>query len=161
MRLLPKCLNALKYCAFWESTEKPSLKKFLEFRLKEGNLEGEEEEHLRYKCEINTISKYYTETSEIGQKLLTWNQDFKNDKKSKEINHFWDLQDKRQNVHSEKLLFEEEAKMSQNKLEIRFISNRLDIFWMRQERDLYYKERSQTDLKNTCQIILSNPLCHK
>ncbi|GET55975.1 hypothetical protein RIR_jg26615.t2 [Rhizophagus irregularis DAOM 181602=DAOM 197198] len=58
----------------------------------EGNLEGEEEEHLRYKCEINTISKYYTETPEIGQKLLTWNQDFK-----------------RQNVHSEKLLFEEEA----------------------------------------------------
>ncbi|CAG8600820.1 11224_t:CDS:2, partial [Scutellospora calospora] len=181
-------------------TEKPSLKRFLEFRLTEGNLESEEEEHLRYICEINTISKYYTETSEIGQKLLTWNQDFKarfiqfievgevvslscsapspttllvatgtgkgcvlvgehtiidnvcvtrgvgvlgehvvlvynamlqrlpcwlrtgigkgcNDKKSKEITHFWDLQDKRQNVHSEKLLFEEEAKMSQNKLE--------------------------------------------
>lgn len=37
--------------------------------------------------------------------------------KSQEINHFWDLQDKRQSVHSEKLLFEEEAKMSQNKLE--------------------------------------------
>ncbi|POG56035.1 hypothetical protein GLOIN_2v1849246 [Rhizophagus irregularis DAOM 181602=DAOM 197198] len=53
-------------------------KRFLKFHLKEGNLEGEEEEHLRYKCEINTISKYYTETPEIGQKLLTWNQDFKN-----------------------------------------------------------------------------------
>ncbi|CAG8773485.1 15177_t:CDS:2, partial [Rhizophagus irregularis] len=93
----------------------------------EGNLEGEEEEHLRYKCEINTISKYYTETPEIGQKLLTWNQDFKVVSLScsapspttllvtywywerLQINHFWDLQDKRQNVHSEKLLFEEEA----------------------------------------------------
>jgi hypothetical protein len=30
-------------------------------------LEGEEEEHLKYKCEINTISKYYTEMPEIGQ----------------------------------------------------------------------------------------------
>uniref|UniRef100_U9UMR0 Uncharacterized protein n=1 Tax=Rhizophagus irregularis (strain DAOM 181602 / DAOM 197198 / MUCL 43194) TaxID=747089 RepID=U9UMR0_RHIID len=60
------------------SMEKPSLKSFLEFRLKEGNLKSEEEKHFRYKCEINIISKYYhTETSEIGQKLLTWNQNFK------------------------------------------------------------------------------------
>ncbi|CAB5391302.1 unnamed protein product [Rhizophagus irregularis] len=103
MHLLSKCLSIVSF-------GRARKKRFLKFHLKEGNLEGEEEEHLRYKCEINTISKYYTETPEIGQKLLTWNQDFKlRTGTGKEINHFWDLQDKRQNVHSEKLLFEEEA----------------------------------------------------
>ncbi|CAG8834526.1 11008_t:CDS:2, partial [Racocetra persica] len=62
---------------FWENTENPSLKNFLDFRSKEGNLEDEETEHLRYKCELNTIRKYYSETSEMGQKILRWMQDFK------------------------------------------------------------------------------------
>ncbi|CAG8612503.1 10826_t:CDS:2, partial [Acaulospora colombiana] len=43
----------------------------------EGKLEDKETEHLQYKCELNTIRKHYTESSEIGQKLLTWKQDFR------------------------------------------------------------------------------------
>nr|CAG8434536.1 6227_t:CDS:10 [Entrophospora candida] len=63
--LLPECLNAVKYPAFWESTDEPSLKKFLDFRLSADNLEDMKTENNRYNNELNEISKFYTEVSEI------------------------------------------------------------------------------------------------
>ncbi|CAG8564775.1 16530_t:CDS:10 [Funneliformis caledonium] len=77
MHLLPECLNAVKYPAFWESTSEPSLKKFLDFRLSAGNLEDMKTEYNRYKKELNEISKFYTEVSEFGQKVQKWKTAFK------------------------------------------------------------------------------------
>ncbi|CAG8461569.1 18029_t:CDS:10 [Acaulospora morrowiae] len=168
MQLTTECLKALKSGAFWESTDTPSLHKYLKFRLHEGNLEAEETEHLRYNSDLNIISKYYSESSEVGQKVLKWKQDFKmrglcrhqlpcwfrtgigkgfvlvgehaincgvlvcklfcivtdyhadfvlavgkNDKNSYQINNFWDLQVKRNNIEMEIKLLEKE----QNKME--------------------------------------------
>ena len=50
---------------FRTSTDSPSLKKFLDYRLKTGNLEDETMEHSRYQAELATISKYLGVTKEI------------------------------------------------------------------------------------------------
>ena len=46
--------------------DKPSLKKF---RLLEGDLGEKETEHNQYAGELNTVLKYYTESSEIGKRF--------------------------------------------------------------------------------------------
>ncbi|CAG8654583.1 10450_t:CDS:2, partial [Paraglomus occultum] len=61
MNLHPDCLDALKY---------PN------FRHLEGNLADSDTEHYRYQCELNAISKYYTEESEVGQIVLKLKSDF-------------------------------------------------------------------------------------
>ncbi|CAG8661240.1 9180_t:CDS:2, partial [Paraglomus brasilianum] len=66
-----------KIKAFWKNAEIPSLKKFLDFRLCVGDLNDEQTEHRRYKAELNTISQYYDESSDIGQKLMKWKKSFK------------------------------------------------------------------------------------
>ncbi|CAG8604660.1 10813_t:CDS:2, partial [Paraglomus occultum] len=75
--LLPKCLDAVKYRDFWESTDEPSLKKFLDFRLSSGDLEDMTVEYARYNKELITIAKYYAETSNVGQRILSWKKAFK------------------------------------------------------------------------------------
>jgi hypothetical protein len=67
----------VKYVAFWESTDEPSLNEFLNFRSRAGDLEDEVTEHNRYISELNTISKYYNGISEFGNKVIRWKRDFK------------------------------------------------------------------------------------
>ncbi|CAH1756251.1 6957_t:CDS:2, partial [Entrophospora sp. SA101] len=54
---------------FWEDTDNPSLRKFFDFRHLEGDLVDSVTEHYHYQCELNTISEYYTEKSEVGGML--------------------------------------------------------------------------------------------
>ncbi|RUP11978.1 hypothetical protein BC936DRAFT_139896 [Jimgerdemannia flammicorona] len=77
MDLLPQCLDILQCRAFWESEEKPTLRKFLEFRLSAGDLKEKATEYSRYKDELNTISRYYAEASEFGQKVVELKRLFK------------------------------------------------------------------------------------
>ncbi|CAG8525044.1 23365_t:CDS:2 [Racocetra persica] len=77
MYLLPECLNAVKYRAFWESTDQPSLKKFLDFRLSAGDIEDSRVEYDRYKKELDEISKFYAEASKSGQEVQRWKNAFK------------------------------------------------------------------------------------
>ncbi|RHZ77046.1 hypothetical protein Glove_186g27 [Diversispora epigaea] len=97
MNFLPECLDALKYCAFWESTDQPSLKKFLDFRLSAGDLEKKQIEYSRYNNELNTISRFYTGASKFGQQVSKWKDAFKKSKRSSEIKQFWKYQ-KQQNI---------------------------------------------------------------
>ncbi|CAG8628787.1 3386_t:CDS:2, partial [Funneliformis mosseae] len=92
MQLISACLNALKYrgktailafsynnvcvtcllqkcVALWESTDEPSLKAFLEFRLKTNDLKDKDTEHRRYKIELEIIKHHHDKNSEIGAKL--------------------------------------------------------------------------------------------
>jgi len=62
-------LITCEHVAFWESTDEPSLKNFLDFRLSSGDL-----------AELSEISKFYSEVSEIGQKVLRWKNAFKESK---------------------------------------------------------------------------------
>ncbi|KAF0525699.1 c2h2-type zinc finger transcription factor [Gigaspora margarita] len=54
---------ALRYPAFWESMKKPSLIKFLEFRLRKGNLSDSKTEHRHYSEELDTITEYLSDSS--------------------------------------------------------------------------------------------------
>ncbi|CAG8737307.1 4833_t:CDS:10, partial [Funneliformis caledonium] len=77
MQQLPlECLNAVQYRAFWENTENPTLLKFLNFRLSAGDLGDKKTEYNRYNNELNTISKYYVEMSEMGQEKAKWKEHF-------------------------------------------------------------------------------------
>ncbi|CAB4382634.1 unnamed protein product [Rhizophagus irregularis] len=126
MQLFPECFDYLRYRAFWEQSEKPSLKSFLDFRLQEGDLEREETEHSRYKGELNTILNYHAKAPEIREEVQQMLRNFQvnifylgytatdypagcvlavgkvacllDEKKSKEVNCFWDLQVKQQNI---------------------------------------------------------------
>ncbi|CAG8810743.1 28678_t:CDS:10, partial [Gigaspora margarita] len=109
MQLLPECLDALQYRTFWETIEKPTLLDFLNFRLSIGTLDDKRIEYTRYNNELSTISRFYAEASEFGQKIISWKTAFKetilnellwdpsrsqrNDKKSRAISDFWYLQD--------------------------------------------------------------------
>ncbi|CAG8534834.1 6779_t:CDS:10 [Acaulospora morrowiae] len=73
MHLLPECFKAVRCPAFWESTDEPSLKNFLYFRLSAGELTDVETEYHIYKQELSEISKFYSEISEIGQEVLSGN----------------------------------------------------------------------------------------
>ncbi|CAG8786994.1 11869_t:CDS:2, partial [Acaulospora morrowiae] len=44
-----------KHVVFWESMEEPSLKKFLDFRLKANDLNDRDTEHRQYKTELEII----------------------------------------------------------------------------------------------------------
>ena|SRR2546421_11473217 len=65
-----------EYIAFWQNTNTPSLKNFLDFRHNMGDLEDPETEHRRYVLELNNIIAYYDETTEIGKKVQKWKEDF-------------------------------------------------------------------------------------
>ncbi|GBC36320.2 hypothetical protein GLOIN_2v1649442 [Rhizophagus irregularis DAOM 181602=DAOM 197198] len=88
-----ECLNAVQYRAFWENTKNPTLLKFLNFRLSAGDLEDKKTEYNRYNNELNTISKHYAEMSEMGQEIAKWKGAFKNDKRTKSVIQFWEVQD--------------------------------------------------------------------
>ncbi|RUS29057.1 hypothetical protein BC938DRAFT_481112 [Jimgerdemannia flammicorona] len=111
--LIACCINSAIGCIdFWKSTDDPTLKKFLDFRLSAGNLEDEETEHNRYKAELSRISRYYTESSEFGQKLRGGGlklsrQDSKN---SKTIQSFWEIYAKKENALMKSKLREEKVK---------------------------------------------------
>ncbi|CAI2163821.1 2702_t:CDS:10 [Funneliformis geosporum] len=77
MDLTPECLNALFYRGFWENTKEPTLKKFLDFRLRSGDLKDMQTEHNNYKNELITISSHYAIISEIGEKVKKWKLAFK------------------------------------------------------------------------------------
>ncbi|CAG8680975.1 16168_t:CDS:10 [Funneliformis caledonium] len=77
MDLTPECLNDLFYRVFWENTKEPTLKKFLDFRLRSGDLEDMQTEHNNYKNELLTISSHYAKISEIGEKVKKWKLTFK------------------------------------------------------------------------------------
>ncbi|CAG8622433.1 5100_t:CDS:2, partial [Paraglomus occultum] len=89
---------------FWESVKKPSLVKYLEFRLHEGDINNLETEHHSYIMELNTIAKHCAESPEIVQKI---------DKSSEEVNLFWNLH---QNIHTEIKLYEKKAHLHRSKL---------------------------------------------
>ncbi|GBC05057.1 hypothetical protein RclHR1_00600020 [Rhizophagus clarus] len=124
MQLLPECFDALRYRAFWEQSVKPSLKNFLVFCLQEGDLEREETEHSRYKG--YTVTDYpagcvlavgkvacLLVNSIVNSMLVSVLTNYPtgrvlavgkvacllDEKKSKEVNSFWDLQAKQQNIH--------------------------------------------------------------
>ncbi|GBC08304.1 hypothetical protein RclHR1_08000001 [Rhizophagus clarus] len=115
MRLTPECLDAVKYRAFWEDTEEPSLKKFLDFRLLAGDLEDKKIEHTRYSNELNTISKFYAEASEFGQRILNWKKAYNESKRLTVINHFWKLQNDRQNIALRNTLIDDKTNMQEKK----------------------------------------------
>nr|CAG8619539.1 12036_t:CDS:10 [Entrophospora candida] len=77
MDLTPECLNDLFYRVFWENTKEPTLKKFLDFRLRSGDLEDMQTEHDNYNNELLTISSHYAKISEIGEKVKKWRLAFK------------------------------------------------------------------------------------
>ncbi|CAG8805184.1 27500_t:CDS:2, partial [Racocetra persica] len=79
--------------AFWKNTENPTLLKFLNFQFSASDLEDKKTEYNRYNNELNTISKHYAEMSKIEQKIAKWKGAFKNDKKTKLVNQFWEVQD--------------------------------------------------------------------
>jgi len=56
--------------------KKPSLIKYLEFRLPEGDINNLETEHHSYIMELNTIAKHCAESPEIVQKVLEWKKNF-------------------------------------------------------------------------------------
>ncbi|KAF0427430.1 hypothetical protein F8M41_006049 [Gigaspora margarita] len=114
MQLIPECLKALKYSEFWEISENPSLLSFLEYRL-HNNLGQEDTEHSRYKKELETILEYHDKTSEPGKIALQLLKKFQSDKRSREVNQFWELQAKRRNIISEFKLCEEKNKLNEKK----------------------------------------------
>ncbi|RIB10373.1 hypothetical protein C2G38_194088 [Gigaspora rosea] len=114
MQLTPECLVALKYSEFWENSENPSLLSFFEYRL-HNNLEQKEKEHSRYKKEVETIIEYHDKTCETGKIALQLLKKFQSDKKSREVNQFWELQAKRRNLISEFKLCESEVKLCEEK----------------------------------------------
>ncbi|CAG8620057.1 1786_t:CDS:10, partial [Paraglomus occultum] len=133
MHLLPECVVALKYPAFWESTDAPSLKKFLDFRLSAGDLEESKVEYTRYNNELATISRFYAEASAFGQQVSKWKNDFKEmgttvmsvvgttvmseSKRSSIIKRFWKIQNENQNIMMKNKLIEEKAKAKVQKLQ--------------------------------------------
>ncbi|CAG8761106.1 21871_t:CDS:2, partial [Cetraspora pellucida] len=144
-------LSLVKYIAFWEKSEKPSLKSFLDFRLQEGDLEREEMEYSQYRNELNTILNYHAEAPETREEMQQLLRNFqylyspttllvmcwqwkrlracwlvysvgglpcglrahrgKDKKKSKEVNSFWNLQAKQQNIHMNLKLVEKRRKL--------------------------------------------------
>ncbi|CAG8612790.1 8111_t:CDS:2, partial [Diversispora eburnea] len=107
MNLQSDCLDVLKYPTFWKDTVKPSLRDFLSFRYLEGDLTDPTTEHLRYKAELDTISDYYDETSEVGKMIQNCIQGFSKEKCSRSIKFFWELRD----ICNESELVDEKSKL--------------------------------------------------
>ncbi|CAI2189448.1 18641_t:CDS:2, partial [Funneliformis geosporum] len=129
---------------FWEETDQPSLKKFLDFRFSAGDIEEMIVEYARYKNELNTISRYYTEASEfgtpttlrsvmivVGKTVMFVDElcvmDFGNhdarercefdSKQSSVIKGFWKLIVEGNNIEAKKKLQEDKAKAKVQKLQ--------------------------------------------
>ncbi|CAG8570283.1 11713_t:CDS:10, partial [Scutellospora calospora] len=95
---------------FWESVEKPLLIKFLEFRLREGNLSDSKTEHHRYSEELDTIVEYLSDSCEIVEQVNKWKISFKNDKSSKKVKDFWELYEV---IQSESMFYKEKSRLQQ------------------------------------------------
>ncbi|CAI2191385.1 13032_t:CDS:10 [Funneliformis geosporum] len=138
MQLLPECCSVLKYPDFWNDVESPSLLKFLEFRLRQGNLCDQKTEHRRYKEELNTIIEYSSmgkNRVSVGEHsismlvatvniltnypvkccLAVGKNRVSNEKNSKAINHFWELH---QIFQTENMYSEEKAYLRQDQINI-------------------------------------------
>ncbi|CAG8672243.1 5985_t:CDS:2 [Funneliformis mosseae] len=139
MDLIPECLNDLFYHVFWENTKEPTLKKFLDFWLRSGDLEDMQTEHNNYKNELLTISSHYAKISEIGEKywkrlLVCWCThlpmndpcrlpfnllvhkektacSFVSAKKTKQIKIFWEMHEQKENINMKSKLLEEQYKL--------------------------------------------------
>ncbi|CAG8716064.1 9465_t:CDS:2, partial [Racocetra fulgida] len=88
---------------FWESTDEPSLRKFLDFRLRSGNLEDMKTEHNRYNGELKTLSEHYAKISEVGRKVQNWKAAFKET--------FWKLNEEKEHLNAKKNLLEEKSRL--------------------------------------------------
>ncbi|CAG8637383.1 3035_t:CDS:10, partial [Paraglomus brasilianum] len=97
---------------FWESTDEPSLKKFLDFRLSSGDIEDRKIEYARYNNELITIARYYAEESAVGRCISSWKNAFmaSQSKRSAAIKQFWKVENEKQNILSKNHLVEERAK---------------------------------------------------
>ncbi|UZO02113.1 uncharacterized protein OCT59_020607 [Rhizophagus irregularis] len=102
---------------FWENTDEPSLKNFLDFRLLAGDLEDMQTEYHRYKKELDTIGKFYAEVSEPGQEVLRWKNAFKLSKQSAVVKRFWKLHAESQNIAARTNMQEKKAKAKVLKLQ--------------------------------------------
>ncbi|CAG8721020.1 10525_t:CDS:2 [Rhizophagus irregularis] len=134
MYLLPKCADKLKYSVFWESMDELSLKKFLDFRLKANDLKDRDIEHRQYNRKSLKITMWCSTLLSTTVLVATGcgkGCDFSNDKLSDQINHFWDLQLKRQNILAEFKLHE---RRNRTNWRTRCVSNRPNTFWMQRER---------------------------
>nr|CAG8531564.1 3886_t:CDS:2 [Entrophospora candida] len=127
--LLPECLNAVKYPVFWKSTDEPSLKEFLDFRLSAGNLEDMKTKHNRYNNELDEISKFYTEVSK-------W---------SSPIKHFWKIQDKRQNIVMRNKLIEDKTNLQEEKARMK-IAQHISIATVATEQIQEYAMSTTTSI---------------
>ncbi|CAB4469619.1 unnamed protein product [Rhizophagus irregularis] len=103
--------------SFWENTDEPSLKNFLDFRLLAGDLEDMQTEYHRYKKELDTIGKFYAEVSEPGQEVLRWKNAFKLSKQSAVVKRFWKLHAESQNIAARTNMQEKKAKAKVLKLQ--------------------------------------------
>ncbi|RUP49291.1 hypothetical protein BC936DRAFT_142871 [Jimgerdemannia flammicorona] len=77
MQFPPECRDALQVPDFWEATDEPSLRKFLDFRLSAADLKDEATEHHKYITDLNKLSKFYAEVSETGKKIRKWRNTLK------------------------------------------------------------------------------------
>ncbi|CAG8498309.1 10431_t:CDS:2, partial [Scutellospora calospora] len=114
-----------------ESTDDPSLKKFLDFRFQNGVLEDKKRSTLstkvnwkrskgtilkRPKTGKNTPSSTTLPIAVGSGKRLRSVGEHALDKKSQSLISFWDLQTKRQTIHMNSKVLEEEAQLQQNEL---------------------------------------------
>lgn len=70
-------------------------------------------EHCRYNEELDTITEYLSDSSEIVEQVNKWKISFKNDKSSRKINDFWEL---RKVIQNENRFHEEKSRLRQDKL---------------------------------------------
>ncbi|CAG8515579.1 10438_t:CDS:2 [Paraglomus occultum] len=78
MKLNDECLDSLKFRAFWEKETRPSIMRFLTYRLLSSELEDEETEHSCYSSELHKISLHYPDAnSDIGRKVAKLKRTFK------------------------------------------------------------------------------------
>ncbi|RUS26444.1 hypothetical protein BC938DRAFT_470761 [Jimgerdemannia flammicorona] len=105
MQFPPECRDALRFPDFWEGTDEPSLREFLDFRLSAGDLKDEVTEHHNYSTDLNKLSKFYAEVSEMGKKILKW----RNTLKSLSVKYFWEVQQRRHNINIERQLIKEQG----------------------------------------------------
>ncbi|CAG8689651.1 7436_t:CDS:10, partial [Cetraspora pellucida] len=152
----------VKYVAFWESTDEPSLNEFLNFRSRAGDLEDEVTEHnrdlivssaslhrllfglrvrkgktacLSENCVLISRCTFWTTLRTVCLQgkdcVFVWEKTAClkerlrvcpgklcacNDKNSKRVNYFWELQMKRQNIQMEIKLLEEKNELLEKEL---------------------------------------------
>ncbi|CAG8586725.1 637_t:CDS:10, partial [Paraglomus occultum] len=108
MHLLPECIVALKYPAFWESTDgAPLLKKFLDF-------DFQLIRNLSTPTTLQTVMFVVgTTVMSVGERLSCLLES----KQSSLIKRFWKIQNENQNIMMKNKLTEEKAKVKVQKLQ--------------------------------------------